>query len=132
MSVSTDQRDDLSPLHALAHALRDHGLTFPDSWEDFPWGETALKVRKKVFVFLHASEERVHFTVKLQASHEAAVDHPRFEPSGYGLGKHGWVSGKLLADDLSDLPLFKAWMEESFRLVAPKPLVRKLDARETS
>ncbi len=38
----------LTDLHTRLMA---HGLSLPEAWEDHPWGETALKVRKKVFVF---------------------------------------------------------------------------------
>ena len=35
--------------------LRLHALGFPGAWEDFPWGESVIKVGKKVFVFLGRS-----------------------------------------------------------------------------
>lgn len=33
-------------------ALREQGLGYPESTEDFPWGHRALKVKGKAFAFL--------------------------------------------------------------------------------
>lgn len=38
-------------------ALRAHALAYPETHEDFPWGERAWKVKKKVFVFFRAKGE---------------------------------------------------------------------------
>ena len=39
--------------------LREFALTLPGAWEDFPWGDTVIKVRKKIFVFLGEGDEVV-------------------------------------------------------------------------
>jgi predicted DNA-binding protein (MmcQ/YjbR family) len=96
--------------------LLDFALSFPEAWEDQPWGETVVKVRKKVFVFLGG--ERL--TVKLAEAHEHALSIDGAEPTRYGLGKSGWVTvpvGGVEEDVLQD------WIEESYRLVAPKRLI---------
>ena len=41
--------------HSLAGRLRAHALAFPEATEDFPWGERAIKVRGKAFLFLRAA-----------------------------------------------------------------------------
>jgi plasmid replication initiation protein len=48
------------------------------------------------------------------------------EPSGYGLGKSGWVTAVF---DGNDVPgeLLVEWLDESYRAVAPKRLVKQLD-----
>lgn len=38
-------------------ALRELGLSFPETTEDFPWGHRTLKVRGKAFVFMGTGEE---------------------------------------------------------------------------
>jgi len=124
----SDQPTEVSALHAVAHALREHALAYPEAWEDFPWGETAVKVRKKVFVFLGASDERVSIGVKLREHHEAALALPFVEPTGYGLGRHGWVTGRITADTEVDVDQLRSWIDESYRLVAPKKLVKSLDS----
>ena len=114
---------------ALA-ALRDHALTFPEAWEDFPWGDRVVKVGKKIFVFLGAGADAadgVSIGVKLPHAGEAALSMPFVEPTGYGLGKSGWVSGRFAPRDVPPLDTLRAWIDESYRAVAPTKLVKRLD-----
>lgn len=116
-------------LESLELALRDYALTFPEVTEDHPWGHRAMKVQgKKVFVFLggEASENELSLSVKLPTSRDMAADLPFAEPTGYGMGKHGWVTARF--KKVSDVPLdlMKAWIEESYRAIAPKKLVKLL------
>lgn len=104
-------------------ALRELALTYPGAHEDFPWGESVVKVNGKVFIFLGMSAEPgASFCLKLPHSGDIALSLPVFKPAGYGLGKSGWVQAKLDADD--DLPpdLLREWLDESYRAVAPKKL----------
>ena len=45
---------------------------------------------------------------------------------GYGLGRSGWVTVPLRAPGMT-LDLLRDWIEESYRIVAPKRLVAELD-----
>jgi len=100
-------------------------LGFPDAHEDRPWGEDVVKVRGKIFVFLGPSGAR-RMTVKLQESHPHALSIEGAEPTGYGLGASGWVTVPLRAPGVS-VGLLRDWVEESYRIVAPKRLVAELD-----
>ncbi len=109
-------------------ALRDHGLSLPETTEDFPWGERALKVRGKVFAFMHRVEGGgLSITVKLAQSGHAVAMLPHVQPSGYGLGRAGWVTARFAAGERLPIPELMAWLDESYRAVAPKALVRQLD-----
>jgi predicted DNA-binding protein (MmcQ/YjbR family) len=112
---------------SLEGILRTSALAYPDTIEDFPWGERAIKVRGKVFLFLRAEGATVSFSVKLPQSGAEALELPNVEPTHYGLGKHGWVTATVDAGRDAPLPLFQSWIEESFRAVAPKRVVAKLD-----
>ncbi len=112
--------------HAQAYAL-----TFPGAYEEHPWGETVLKVAKKVFVFLGKGSEGFGLSVKLPGSGPKALELPFTEPTGYGLGKSGWVSASFAPGELPPLDLLFAWIEESYRAVAPKKLVAALDGQRT-
>lgn len=109
--------------------LRDHALTLPDAWIDHPWGETVVKVGKKIFLFLGVddSSDPPSFGVKLTTSHEHALAVPEAAPMGYGLGKAGWVTLKL-ESGVPPLDVLFDWVEESYRAVAPKRLIAALDA----
>lgn len=115
--------------HSLEGRLRARALAFPEATEDFPWGERAIKVRAKAFVFLRAQGTEVGFSVKLPHSAAEALELPYAEPTHYGLGKHGWVTFTVDAAREAPLATFEAWLEESYRAVAPKRLVAALDAR---
>ncbi|HKO00535.1 MAG TPA: MmcQ/YjbR family DNA-binding protein [Thermoanaerobaculia bacterium] len=107
--------------------LREFALAYPETHEDFPWGERAIKVKGKVFIFMRTTENELSFSVKLPNSRDIALDLPWTEPTHYGMGKHGWVTAKVDPKD-APLDMIKAWIDESFRAVAPKTLVKKMDA----
>ena len=108
-------------------ALRDHALTYPESKEEFPWEHRAIKVRGKVFLFLSKDEPSLSLTVKLPVSGEAALGLPFATPTGYGLGKSGWVSARFAAEDDVPLHMLEEWIDESFRAVAPRKVVARLE-----
>lgn len=103
-------------------------LAYPETTEEFPWGERVVKVRGKIFLFLGVVEGRLRVTVKLPRSMLDALSVPGAAPTGYGLGKSGWVS--LWFGEGQDPPMDRlmAWLDESYRAVAPKRLVKSLDA----
>ena len=108
--------------------LRKYAMRYPGVMEDFPWGERAIKIKGKAFVFMRADDDNVSLSVKLPNSRDMAIDFPWAEPTHYGLGKHGWVTATLDVKKKPPLDLIKAWIDESFRAVAPKTLVKQLDA----
>ena len=101
-------------------------LAFPEATPDQPWGEDVVKVRGKIFVFVGTAASR-RMTVKLAESHAHALAVDGAEPTGYGLGKAGWVTVPLRAPGVT-LDVLRDWVEESYRIVAPKRLVAELDA----
>lgn len=106
---------------AAFKALKKHAAGKPGAWEDHPWGETVYKVGKKVFVFLGNSEGELGLSCKLPDSSEAAITMFSWaEPTGYGLGKSGWVSARFGARDDVPADLLQQWIDESYLAVAPK------------
>jgi predicted DNA-binding protein (MmcQ/YjbR family) len=111
-------------------ALRAFAFSLPEAWEDFPWEESVAKVGKKVFVFFgHGSDAGVGMGVKLPHSMVEALQEPWCTPTGYGLGKAGWVSVRIPAGEPVPLDRLLAWIEESYRAVALVRQVKQLDAR---
>ena len=79
----------LRQVHATA-------LAYPDAYEEEPWGHPAIKVRKKAFLFCSTLDaEAPTLSVKLPASAAEARERPGVEPTGYGLGRHGWCSVRI-------------------------------------
>ena len=109
-------------------ALRDFAMSYPEAHEDFPWGERVVKVKGKVFLFLGGKDEDLSLSAKLPSSGLVALGLPFASPTGYGLGKSGWVSARFGPKDEPPLDLLRAWIDESYRAVAPKKLVAGLPA----
>ena len=116
-------------LASMELQLRDFAMRFPEATEDHPWGHIAVKVKGKAFVFLGGEKgaDELSITVKLPQSRDLAADLPFAEPSGYGLGKSGWVTARFAR--AADVPtdLLHTWIQESYRAIAPKKLAARID-----
>jgi predicted DNA-binding protein (MmcQ/YjbR family) len=114
-------------MSALADPVRSFAAGLPEAWEDHPWGETVYKVGKKVFVFFGVPQlgDPLSLTIKLADSHDEALAFDWAEPSRYGLDRSGWVT--CAVPDDAPLEMIVGWIEESYRLVAPKRLAVLLD-----
>lgn len=111
-------------------ACEQFALSLPEAWPDTPWGDRVVKVGKKIFVFLSApGSERSVVTVKLPDSGADALSVPGAAPTGYGLGKHGWVTIPIAGLAEEEREVLLDFVEESYRAVATKALVRRLDAQ---
>ena len=108
--------------------LRATALGYPDAAEEFPWGERVAKVRGKIFVFLNERDDGVTVTLKLRASHGEAMAMPFVAATGYNLGRAGWITARFDPGEPLPLGMLTAWIDESYRLIAPKSLVKGLDA----
>jgi predicted DNA-binding protein (MmcQ/YjbR family) len=120
----------MTPPKGAGERLRAFALAYPEAREEFPWGEPVVKVRGKVFVFLGGADDGgLSLSVKLPGSATLALDLPFASPTGYGLGKSGWVTARFGARQRPPLPLLGRWIDESYRAVAPKRLSAALDER---
>jgi predicted DNA-binding protein (MmcQ/YjbR family) len=98
-----------------------------EAWE----GEPTFRVRNKNFVF--ADKRASGLSVKLPKEEAEAVvaTDPGAEPTGYGLGRHGWVSvvvGEVPDDDR--WRQIEEWVRTSYTLVAPKTLAKVVLAED--
>ena len=91
-------------------------------------GEPTFRVRGKNFVF--AAQDASGISVKLPKEEAEAVvaTEPGAEPTGYGLGRHGWVSIDLGSSP--DWEQVTEWVHTSYTLVAPKVLARQVLAED--
>lgn len=119
-----------SPTDTLLKELRDFGLGYPGAHTKSPWpGHLDLAVNDKTFAYLSVEGEPFSISCKLPRSGAMALTLPSTEPTGYGLGKSGWVSARFPDGEVLPVDILKAWIDESYRAQAPKKLVKELDAR---
>jgi predicted DNA-binding protein (MmcQ/YjbR family) len=121
---------NMDRLEEIAARLPEAARVDIEAWD----GEPTFRVRGKNFVF--TDPEATGISVKLpkeEADALVATD-PAAEPTGYGLGRHGWVSitlGKRLTK--ARWREVEEWVRTSYTLVAPKRLAREvLDQDGTS
>lgn len=107
--------------------LRALAMSFPETHEDFPWGHRAWKVKKKAFVFCGPTEDGgFSMSVKLTASHRAALKLKFVIPTRYNLGKSGWITATFKKGEKPPVPVLSDWVRESYCAVAPKKLAAQL------
>ena len=131
MPVSVDkQSPEAIPAQVadVAAALRQHALSYPETNEEFPWGHRAFKVKGKAFVFVSFWQGKLGLSVKLPLSGRVALTFPFASPTEYGLGKSGWVTARFAAADDLPLHMLEEWIDESFRAIAPKKVLARLEA----
>jgi predicted DNA-binding protein (MmcQ/YjbR family) len=115
-------------LNGLAEALRRHALAYPEAAEEHPWEQSAFKVRGKTFLFMTELPEGLTLSLKLPGSRDMANSLPFAEPTGYGLGKSGWITASVRLDTEVPTEVLMDWIDESYRAIAPKKLVAQLGA----
>jgi predicted DNA-binding protein (MmcQ/YjbR family) len=88
-------------------------------------GEPTFRVNGKNFIFTDA--KATGLSVKLPKDEAAAVvaTDKGAEPTGYGLGRHGWVSVQLGAKpSAARWREIEEWVRTSYTMVAPKKLAK--------
>jgi predicted DNA-binding protein (MmcQ/YjbR family) len=92
-----------------------------EAWE----GEPTFRVKGKNFIF--SDHEANAISVKLPKDEAAAIvaNDSTVEPTGYGLGRHGWISVRIGARaSNARWQEIEEWMRTSYTLVAPKRLAK--------
>jgi predicted DNA-binding protein (MmcQ/YjbR family) len=115
---------NMPKLEAIALALPEAARVDIEAWD----GEPTFRVRTKNFVF--TDREATGISVKLPKDEAEAViaTEPGAEPTGYGLGRHGWVSIDL--GPSPDWDQVTEWVRTSYTMVAPKTLARRVMAED--
>ena len=88
-------------------------------------GEPTFRVNGKNFIFTDPEASSV--SVKLPPEEAAAVvdSDPLVEPTGYGLGRHGWISVRIPGrTSRGRWEEIEEWIRTSYTLVAPKKLAQ--------
>ncbi len=112
----------------IVRELRAFGLRYPGAHSKAPWqGHDDLAVKDKTFAYLPKDGDPFSLSVKLPFTGQEALELPFAKPTAYGLGKSGWVTVR--PPDDWPVDLFREWVDESYRAVAPKRLVAGLATR---
>src|SRR5207247_11026391 len=101
-------------LESLAEGLRAYALSYPETFEEAPWGDRVVKVRGKIFFFCGVHEGRLYVTAKLPKTGREVLKRANAEPTHYGMGKHGWVTSKFAREEEVAEAEVMQWIDESF------------------
>ena len=108
-------------IEAIAARLPEAVRVDIEAWD----GEPTFRVNGKNFIFTDPEASSV--SVKLLPEEAAAVvgSDPLVEPTGYGLGRHGWISVRIPGrTSRSRWQEIEEWIRTSYTLVAPKRLAQ--------
>ena len=101
----------------------------PGAVEDRPWGSVHCKVAGKIFVGWGREDDgvmRMGFKTDKELQGMLIASDPRFKMAAY-VGKHGWVDMRL--GEKPSWPEVEHFIVDSYRMIAPKRLVKELDGR---
>ena len=100
-------------------------LALPDTKETLTWGQPHFRVGEKIFAGCGEEKGRAVIGFKLDMDHaDAIIQDPRFWRAPY-VGHKGWVS--MDASGVDDWNEVRPLVLESYRLIAPRRTVAKLD-----
>ena len=111
----------------MLKTLRAFGLSYPGVETKSPWpGHDDLAVNGKTFAYLGTAGEPFSISLKLPFTGVEALQLPFATPTGYGLGKSGWVTFEPAPEEMPALETLKSWIDESYRAQAPKRLAAQI------
>jgi predicted DNA-binding protein (MmcQ/YjbR family) len=98
--------------------VRTLALSFPETYEDSPWGHPVFKVGdNKMFASMSNADDPLTLTVKLTPEErELALTFPYVHVAAY-VGRYGWVTAEVTDDESLENAL--EWLRESYWLKAP-------------
>jgi predicted DNA-binding protein (MmcQ/YjbR family) len=108
-------------------ALKKAALAYPGATLDYPWGHRGFKIKGKLFLITSHEGGVFYVTVKLPVTGKIALTLPFASPTGYGLGKSGWITAQFKKGETVPTDMLIGWLDESFRAIAPKRVVAALD-----
>jgi hypothetical protein len=92
---------------------------------------SAFKARNKGFMFLGQTDASYNVMLKLDALLPEALELAETNPDHYKVGKTGWATATFDNSKAPPRGVMPRWIDESFRLLAPKQLVTTLPAAGT-
>ncbi len=113
----------------VARALQAFASEYPEVSESPSCVNRSFKARKKGFLFLGEKDDgTLRLMVKLDEGIPSAEHVASEHPGEWKVAGPGWITGNFTDESAPPLETMQAWIDESYRLLAPKTLVRQLDA----
>lgn len=112
----------------VAHAWFQRALAYPETNASGACVRTAIRVRKKGFIYIGVKESEYNALFKLGPSLDEASALAAEAPANYQVGKTGWVTVRFSHEEAPPAGLMERWMEESFRITAPKTVLKAWEA----
>ena len=101
--------------------IRELALSFPETFEDHPWGHPVFKVGdNKMFAGMSEGEHPVSLTVKLTPEEREIALHMPYVGVVRYVGRYGWVTAQVTDEESLENAL--EWLRESYWLNAPARL----------
>ena len=105
----------------LAGRIRTLALSFPETYEDEPWGHPVFKVGdNRMFAAMSVEPGVVHLTLKVTTEEREIADLLPFVRRAKYVGRYGWITADVTDDESLEAAL--EWLRESYWLKAPAAL----------
>ena len=108
---------------AYADRIRGLALSWPETYEDSPWGHPVFKVAdNRMFAAMSDPDADgvVRLTVKLSPEERAVTELLPFVERAAYVGRYGWVTATVKDEETLEAAL--EWLRESYWLKAPQRL----------
>lgn len=113
---------------SVARQLQAFASKYPEVSESPSCVNRSFKARKKGFMFLGEKPDGLlRLMVKLDEGIASAQAVSEERPGEWKVAGPGWVTGNFTDDSAPPIETLQAWVDESYRLLAPKTLVKQLD-----
>lgn len=112
---------NMERLEALVASLPEAERVDIEAWG----GEPTFRVRNKNFVFANKDATGLSFKLDKDEARAVVASDDNAVPTGYGLGRHGWVSVSVRQRcSAAKWEEVTEWVRTSYTMVAPKKLAR--------
>jgi predicted DNA-binding protein (MmcQ/YjbR family) len=109
----------------IADRIRGLALSFPEAYEDSPWGHPVFKVAENRMFAVISNDAPIALTVKLTAEErDIAMLLPYVSIARY-VGRYGWITAEITDEESLDAGL--EWLRESYWLKAPAHLCKAVE-----
>jgi predicted DNA-binding protein (MmcQ/YjbR family) len=114
----------------IERRITELALSFPEAYEDRPWGDfPVFKVGKnKVFGWLVSDEDGVRVTVKLTAEERQIAHLLPYVRTASHVGRYGWITATVT--DAESLEAALEWLRESYWLKCPAELKAAVEGED--